>query len=48
MVRFALLREDGRKVGDGDEVREGEADDEGRGMDTGLLVALCNRTKQSY
>lgn len=40
MVRLVPLREDGRKVGEGEEVREGGVDDEGRGRGEGLLVPL--------
>lgn len=38
-MRLVPVREDGRKVGEGEEVREGGADDKGRGGD-GLLVLL--------
>ena len=40
MVRLVLVREEGRKVGEGEVVREGGVDDEGRGIGTGLLAAL--------
>jgi len=39
-VRLLLVREEGRKVGEGDEVREEGTDDEGRGIGTALLAAL--------
>lgn len=38
-MRLVPVREDGRKVGEGEEVREGGTDDKGRGGD-GLLVLL--------
>lgn len=38
--RLILVREEGRNEGDGEEVRDGGADDEGRGMGTGQLVPL--------
>ena len=38
-MRLVPVREDGRKVGEGEEVREGGTNDKGRGGD-GLLVLL--------
>jgi len=40
LERLMLEREEGRKGGDGEILREGGAEDEGRGIGTGLLVPL--------